>query len=260
MATGAQPEQVPTDGPRRTDRGRQRAEQLLDAGAAALAARPAQEVLPSRAETLRATRDGAGALGPASAGSFRNLFGSLSAYHRRLVEERLIVNPAVPDTAALLAEVAEAIAADRPVNVADRLARIARLNLQANLDRPDAEQARMVCFAAALAPGGEFAADALREDFQGFTGELAAVYAQILEAWGMKLREPFDVDALAVLLGALAHGLTLRHLIDPEAVDLEAYQHALVALLLLLVARPSDDRGIAQLIQDTFPPPGRPAK
>lgn len=246
--------------PGRTDKGRERAAQILDAGRAAATSRSARDLLPSRSDTLRATHGDRSGLSPASAGSFRNLFGSLEEFHRRLVEERLLVtHPVVPETIELLAQAAEDIESGNAVNLADLLGRIARHNLEVNLADHDAEQARMLSFAAALAPGGDFAAAALREDYRHFTDEFTSLYDEILAAWGTRLREPFDTRSLAVVLAALADGLTLRHLVDPDSVDLTAYRHSVVALLLLLVARPGDDRDIVQLIAEVFPQPERPA-
>ena len=242
----------------RTDKGRERAEQILDAGQAALAAKSAHDYLPSRAETLRASGSTPGGLGMASVGSFRNLFGTLEGYHHRLVPERLLVtHPVVPETVGMLGDLAAALESGDMVNIADMAARIVRHNIEQNLASRESEQARMVCFAAAMAPDGGFVAEVLREDYQHFTDEFAVMYDHVLAAWGTKLRPPFDTHVLSVLLAALADGLTLRHLVDPAAVDLDAYQHTVVALLLLVVARPDDDRDIGQLIDDVFPQSGR---
>lgn len=244
----------PGSGTRHTDKGRERADQILDAGFAALSQKSAHDYLPSRAETLRATGSYPGGLGMASVGSFRNLFGTVDGFHRRLVRERLLVtHPVIPETVAMLGDLAEALESGDMVNIADMVARIVRHNIEANLAGRRTEHGRMICFAAALAPGGEVAADALKEDYRHFTGEFALMYDEVLTAWGTKLRPPFDTRTMSVLLAALADGLTLRHLVDPEAVDLDAYQHTVVALLLLVVARPDDNRDIAQLIEEVFP-------
>ena len=239
---------------RRTTQGDAREQQLLDAGLRAVAERPAHALLPSRAATLRATEDDE--LGPASSGSFRNAFGSLEEFHRRLIAERLLVtHPAVPETEELLTEVSEALAGDSAVNLADLAARVLRQNLETNLAQRDMEQTRLLCLLAGIAPGGEQAAAAARDDYRDFTERFAALYEEILDGWGRHLREPFDTRSLAVIIAALADGLTLRHLVDPDAVDPVAYQHVVVCLLLLLVAPAGDDRGVEQLIAEVFPQP-----
>jgi hypothetical protein len=115
----------------------------------------------------------------------------------------------------------------------------------------------LLCFVAALAPGGDFVGDALRADYDDFTDEFAALYEAILDGWGRRLRHPFTTRSVAVVIGALADGLTLRHLIDPGSVDLEAYQHTIVGMLVLVTAPTDDDRGVERLIEDVFPRPPR---
>ncbi len=238
---------------RRSAKGEQRAQQLLDAGLVAMARRSAAETLPSRVEVLQATREDGCALGPASTGSFRHAFGSLAEYHRRLVAERLVhLNPSDPATSEMLRAGADAIA-EGAVDLPELIGRIVRVNLETHLGQPDVAQARILTLAAGLAPGGDVVVDALREELWRLNVELADASQVMLDVWGMKVREPYTPASVAGLVTALATGVALRRLVDPASADLDDYEVIVVALLVLLVARPEDHRSLGRLIADVFP-------
>ena len=58
----------------------------------------------------------------------------------------------------------------------------------------------------------------VRDFFDGYTDELAGAYGVMLEGWGREPAPPFDLHSLAVVLTALAAGLSFRRVVDPEAV------------------------------------------
>lgn len=238
---------------RRSAKGEQRAQQLLDAGLVAMARKRAAEILPSRAEVLAATEEDGCRLGPASTGSFRHAFGSLEEYHRRLLEERLVrANPTDPATTEMLRAAADTVAGGG-VELPELISRIVRVNLDTHLGLPDVARARILTLAAGLGPGGDDVVEALREELWRLNQELAEGCQMLLDAWGMKVRDPYTPASVAGLVTALATGVGIRRFVDPAAADLDDYEVVVVALLVLLVARPEDDRSLGRLIADVFP-------
>ena len=57
----------------------------------------------------------------------------------------------------------------------------------------------------------------VREYYDRYTDELAEAYRVMLDSWGREPAPPFDLRGLAVVLTALAAGLSFRHVVDPEA-------------------------------------------
>lgn len=56
----------------------------------------------------------------------------------------------------------------------------------------------------------------VRDYYDRFTDELADAYQVLLDAWGREPAPPFDLRGVAVVLTALAAGLSFRHVVDPE--------------------------------------------
>jgi len=58
----------------------------------------------------------------------------------------------------------------------------------------------------------------LKELYQGIDANFEPVMDTALQAYGLRVKEPFDTHLLAVVLTALAEGLAMRWGVDPDAV------------------------------------------
>jgi len=103
--------------------------------------------------------------------------------------------------------------------------RIAELSFYVSVD-PEYVLSRFVVFA--LATEERIVADRegrtveggvtalVRDYYDGFTDDLADAYQVLLDAWGREPTPPFDLRGIAVVLTALAAGLSIRHVVDPK--------------------------------------------
>lgn len=89
----------------------------------------------------------------------------------------------------------------------------------------------------------------VREHYDRYTDELAEAYGAILDAWGREPAPPFDLRSIAVVLTALASGLSIRHAVDPEAAPLDLGKEVIIMLApaLTRVKPGSSARGPSQL-------------
>jgi len=96
----------------------------------------------------------------------------------------------------------------------------------------------------------------VREYYDHFTDELAEAYGIILDSWGREPVPPFDLRSLAVVLTALAAGLSIRSVVDPDNAPESLGRDAILLLgpALTRVKSGSVDRGPAALFG-----PGRDA-
>jgi hypothetical protein len=83
--------------------------------------------------------------------------------------------------------------------------------------------AEFACFLALLSSTTSDAelGEATRDAYQGSTAVLVDAYTEILDHFGLEMVPPYTLDQLVVSAIALADGLCMRQLVDPEAIDAE---------------------------------------
>lgn len=69
----------------------------------------------------------------------------------------------------------------------------------------------------------------------------AAGYAALLDALGLRVREPFDVSSIAAILGAVTDGLLLRGVVDPDFDALTLIEDTIRAICYALLAPVTED-------------------
>ena len=79
------------------------------------------------------------------------------------------------------------------------------------------------------------------------TEHWSEAYALVLRFYGLRLRRGFDERRLAVILTALLDGLTVRHGLEPDAVDDDLFPDAVLAVLLGLLEREDSDPTVSLL-------------
>lgn len=83
--------------------------------------------------------------------------------------------------------------------------------------------AEFACFLALLASttSDTELADASRDAYQASNTVLVDVYSKILDHFDLEIAPPYTLDQLVVSAIALADGLCMRQLVDPDAIDTE---------------------------------------
>ncbi|GAA1900844.1 hypothetical protein [Actinomadura bangladeshensis] len=116
------------------------------------------------------------------------------------------------------------------------------------IDRP---RFRLELIAAAGAEGDEVILNAMTENYQDLLGQWKAVFAEILSARGLRLRTGVCLDDLVGIVAAVAEGVALRALTDPQAGVIDHARHrsllgtASLALIRGCVERTDDTDGLS---------------
>jgi AcrR family transcriptional regulator len=100
----------------------------------------------------------------------------------------------------------------------------------------DRALARFNLFVASVSDGDPVMSETLAQSYRAMCDRNAAFYAVALEEWDRELRPPWTAHDLATVLAALADGMALRHLFDPDASTPELFARAITGLAAVLSA------------------------
>lgn len=117
---------------------------------------------------------------------------------------------------------------------------------------------RFQLVASATAERDPVVREALHDLYQTITGAWATVYGQTLVARGLQLRPGFTLDMLTDILSAVAEGLALRMLADPERKIIDTdHQTSLLGTaaiaLSIAVIDPGDKLSLEQVLDRSWP-------
>lgn len=91
-------------------------------------------------------------------------------------------------------------------------------------------------------------ADVLRQAID-HTEAIRATQFRALLPWGRQPRPPLTGDHLHAVGTALAEGLVVRHILDPERYPARLYGMTMLAMLLVLTGRPDDERHLETVLE-----------
>lgn len=198
----------PSPGGRKAEASAETRSALLEAGAALLREVPVGAVLSQLTARSIATRAGR------TTGAFFHQWRTQEAYQRDLLAYVL-----APERIASVTEAENAILAgvresDDPVGV---LEAISRGTFQAMRSDP-----YVALWHALWARHGSdpYVHDLLRHHIDSVTAQVERILDAVVVASGRRFRPPFTLDTLAVAITAVAQGLVLRVVIEPERVPM----------------------------------------
>jgi len=84
--------------------------------------------------------------------------------------------------------------------------------------------------------------DHLEAGYQDAREKVGALVAMFLQGAGYELKPPFTIHSVAVMMVALVEGLALQRGIDPDRVDLDVIEQAVVAVA-QAVSQPASESG-----------------
>lgn len=119
---------------------------------------------------------------------------------------------------------------------------------------------RLQLMATALADRDPELRESLLSTYKVVDGQWGDVYARVLSLRGLQLRSDFSLEMFTNSLTAIAEGLALRLMVEPEKASIlnrESRTSLLGTLALILVAActvsdTEDDRSLAQYLEDTI--------
>lgn len=101
----------------------------------------------------------------------------------------------------------------------------------------------------ALVRGRKEVGDHLRIGYQETREGLHMLLQGFLDAAGRELRPPFTEQMAASMMIALIEGISMQRGVDPEAIDLEQVEQAIIALWAALSRVPGDERTGADIFE-----------